>query len=220
MATLKLSGLIQGVSGKMGGVVFQDTPVGTTMRDLVIPANPKTAPQETLRSDFGTATKLYRTLTSTQLKTWVYYASLLPDVRRKSGKMGRKNAFNTFTGLSTKFLQITPGGTVPLTAPTVIFAGDTVAVTAATGTGSITFTASKANGESVKTELLLQRVADANRKPTADGYRSQQFAAFATGSLTARLEVAAGTYSPAYRFVNFRTGEEAGFKVLPTVTVP
>ena len=53
--------------------------------------------------------------------------------------------------------------------------------------------------------------------PTAKGYRSKGFVAFAPGSLTQNITVTPGFYVPAYRFVNTLTGQEIGMTVLPVV---
>ena len=108
---------------------------------------------------------------------------------------------------------------MPHDAPAADFTGDSVTVTATSSAGRITYTANKANAESVKTELLLQPLRSAGRLPVEDGYRSKQFVAFATGSLSVTIEVPAGSYAPAYRFVNPRTGQEIALVALPVVRV-
>ena len=219
MATVRLAGFAEGISGKMGNLRFFETEEGTVMKQQTPVTNPKTTAQQTVRSDFSTVSKLYKTLTTAQKATWKTYAGTLSQVSKRSGKAYMPKGFNLFTGLSTKYLLINPGGTVPLTAPTGPFDGDTVAVTTATATGKITFTANKANAESVKTELLLQRLVSAGREPQPGQYRTQQYIAFATGSLSASVTLTPGTYAPAYRFVSARTGQEAGIVTLPVVTV-
>ena len=71
----------------------------------------------------------------------------------------------------------------------------------------------------MKTELLLQKLRTGAVEPSKDNYRSKQFIAFASGSLTAQLEVSKGWYAPAYRFVNVATGEETNLLTLPIVQV-
>ena len=129
------------------------------------------------------------------------------------------SGINVFTALSTKFLQITPGGTLPVTPPATAFLGDSVTVTAAGKAGSVLFTANHGNAEVVKTELLLQKLPTRARVPTKTGYRSKAFVAFAAGSLTHSVTARKGWYAPAVRFVNAHTGEEMGLVSLPMVQV-
>ena len=219
MATVRLAGFAEAISGKMGSLRFFETEEGTVMKQQTPVTNPQTPAQQTVRSDFSTVSKLYKTLTPAQKATWKTYAGTLTQVSKRSGKSFMPKGFNLFTGLSTRYLLINPGGTVPLTAPTGSFAGDTVTVTTAAAAGKITFTANKGNAESVKTELLLQRLVSAGREPSPGQYRTQQYIAFAAGSLSASITLTPGTYAPAYRFVNSRTGQEEKIVTLPIVTV-
>lgn len=75
-----------------------------------------------------------------------------------------------FCGLTSKFLQINSGGVIPLSPLAVQFAGDTPKVTAVAGGSKITFTADKANGTDIKTELPLQELAGLNRRLYMDKY--------------------------------------------------
>ena len=67
--------------------------------------------------------------------------------------------------------------------------------------GAITFTASAANTTGVVTELLLQPLASANRRPARNAYKHARFATFTAADLEATLTVPAGYYAAAYRFV-------------------
>ena len=208
MATIRLAGFAEGISGKMGGVIFAETAEGTVMKNRITPANPRTPKQTNVRSDFKQATQLYDTLTVAQRMAWKQYAANLSAQSKRSGKTFTRKAFNVFTGLSAKYLQINPAGTAPLDPPTASFGGDTALITANATAGRITFTANQANAEGVKTELLLQPLASAGRTPIPGRYRTQSFVQFVTGTLSASVTVPAGYYAPAYRFVNFKTGQE------------
>ena len=219
VAVVELSIFAKALSGKAGNVQFQKTKNGTIMRDKPTTNDPKTPAQTAIRTDFALVTELWRTLTDPQKDLWRSKATQIIRKSKRSGQMRARSGFNYFTGLSLKFLQITPGGTVPHDAPATDFSGDSVTVTATSSAGRLTYTASKANAEGVKTELLLQPLRSAGRLPVADGYRSKQFMAFAAGSLSVTLEVPAGSYAPAIRFVNPRTGQETALVALPVVHV-
>ncbi|RYG26440.1 hypothetical protein EON82_03335 [bacterium] len=78
---------------------------------------------------------------------------------------------------------------------------------AATTAGKVTFTASAANSTNVTTELLLQPLKNANRKPSSRGYRIKAYNSFAAGTLTKDVTVPPGYYAAAYRFVSKTTGQ-------------
>ena len=121
-------------------------------------------------------------------------------------------------GLYTKFIQVNPTQTLVIP-PASPFTGDTITLTVAGGGGKITFTASAANSERVITELLLQPLANAYRKPQTGNYVSRGFFTFITGTLSRSLDVPPGAYAAAYRFVNAGTGQEVKRVTLGTVVV-
>jgi hypothetical protein len=150
---------------------------------------------------------------------WTAYAATLPQVAKRSGRKVKVTAINAFCGLADKFLQVTPGGTVPMVPPTAAFLGDSLTITAAAGMGQVTFTAGAANSAGTTTELLLQPLKGKNRVPTAKGYRTKAFKAFATGSLTQTVSVPTGFYAAAYRYVNAATGQATALVPVGVQTV-
>lgn len=219
MALFKMGAFADSLRGKSGNTVFKKTKSGIVVTDWVIPTNPDTLAQRTIRNDFTRATQTFATLTSSQVAAWKVYASKF-TMRTKAGKLRQKNAINVFASLATKYLQVNPTGTIPVNPPTSAFSGDNITVSASSGSaGTITFTASAANSLGVKTELLLQPLADDNRKPQPGAYRTEQFVAFAVGSLTANVSVPSGYYAAAYRFVKTSTGQATKLTPLPVTTV-
>ena len=208
-----------GISGRAGSADFANTKNGTLMKAKSRPNNPNTPAQQAVREDLSQVTRTYSTLTDDQLDEWRDYAKNNPRSSKRTRSKRPLSAINVFTALSTKFLQINPGGTPPVTPPAATFTGDTVTVTAEGKEGSVLFTASHANSEGVKTELLLQKLPSRARVPTKTGYRSKAFVAFATGTLTHSVTARKGWYAPAMRFVNRATGEEMGIVSLPLVQV-
>ncbi|MCW5937601.1 MAG: hypothetical protein KIT11_09885 [Fimbriimonadaceae bacterium] len=126
-----------------------------------------------------------------------------------TGKSNEQRAMQAFVALSTKFLQATPGGSVPLAPPTTPFTGDTVVVTATATTGKVTFTANQPNASNVTTEILLQPLASQIRNPQKGAYRTKKFFRFLPGSLSTDVDVPAGWYAAAVRFVKTTTGQAA-----------
>ena len=218
MALFKLGAFAESLSGKSGNTVFVRTKSGTVVRDFVIPTNPDTAAQQGIRSYFSRATSTFRNMTSSQVKSWDVYASQF-TTRTRAGKLRKREGINVFTALTTKFLQVTPSGTIPMTPPTTAFVGDTITVTATGESGAVEFTASAANASGVKTELLLQPLPSANRKPDPNGYKSAYFVAFASGGLSLQIDAGPGYWAAAYRFVKTATGQATDLIQLPVMTV-
>lgn len=220
MAKMQLNAFANAMSGKLGNAVFAETPSGTEVRTYTIPDNPDTPAQRKVRNDFTKYTAGWSALTSTQKAQWNTYAGNIKRRDKTTGKLVTPQARNIYGGLTTKFYQINATGTAPTTPPTSTFAGDSITLVAGMVSGKFTFTASAANASGVKTELLLQKLASDDRTPTKDGYRTNQYVAFATGSLSVLLsDLAPGFYAPAYRFVKTATGQEVGLIELPVVQV-
>lgn len=214
MAKAELSVLLQGLSGKAGNVVFSKGKDGTHVRPHVKGENPNTPAQQFIRENFTTASGVYRTFDSSQLQAWKNYALYQTNSDPLDGSKYKPTAFNAFMKLACKFLQVTPGGTIPTTPPATGFNGDTVDLTVTGGTGELTFTASQANATGVTTEILLQPIANANRKPQAKAYRHKQFHTFTAGNLTLDVTVPVGYYAAGYRFVKTATGQASTLQTL------
>jgi len=218
MALFKMGAFADTLRGKSGNSVFSKTKSGIVVRDHVIPTNPKTAAQQGIRNGFRTGSQTWSTLSAARVAAWNTYAAKF-TTRSKGGKLRKKRGIDVFTGLATKFLQVSPSGSVPLDPPTSAFLGDVITVTATTSAGFVTFTGSAPNTTGVTTEVLLQPLANANRKAQPGAYRTKGFHVFTGGSLTKQIAVPAGFYAAAYRFVRIATGQESNLYFLPTQTV-
>lgn len=219
MAKVSFSANIEDIRGKVGNSVFTAGRSGAVLRTRAQVKNPNTAAQSGVRANLSKASATFKGLTSAQVTQWANYAATIVRHNPVNGTAYNPAPNAIFVALASKFLQITPGGTIPVTPPASAFAGDSIAVTAAGASGSVTFTASAGSGTNIKTELLLQRLPSANRTPGAKGYRSKRFVAFAGTGLTSNVPVVPGIYVPAYRFVNTATGQDTGLIMLPPVTV-
>jgi hypothetical protein len=220
MAKVAYGANVSNIRGKIGTDVFTKAHSGPTLRILIRGKNPKTTPQSIVRLNLARAAAAFRNMTPAQVASWSFFAQTITKHNPVNGVAYSPTAVNEFVALATKFLQVNPGGVIPLTPPATSFAGDTITVTALGGAGQVAFTASGANSPNVKTELLLQPLRSRNRVPAAKGYRSKGFVAFVAGALTQNVPVTpAGFYVPAFRFVNTLTGQATTLIVLAVVQV-
>ena len=68
-------------------------------------------------------------------------------------------------------------------------------------------------------ELLVRALLSPRRKPVMEKYRTQAFVSFVEVGETAAVEVPAGWWGVAYRFVNYATGQATQIVQLPRVQV-
>lgn len=219
MANIAYSAMLQEARGKMGTVVFTAAKNGPTARVKASVKNPKTASQRTVRAYLTRAAKTFKGFTTAQYNAWNAFGATQVRSNPITGETYTLSGISAFVELTTKFLQVSPNGTIPLAPPTSDFTGDTVTVTATAGVGQVTFTGSSPNGSGITTELLLQRLPSRNRKPNPEGYVSAGFRAFAPGSLEFVATVPAGFYAAGYRFVRTATGQATDIVALPVQTV-
>ena len=219
MATIETNILAGVLHGKAGSAAFSRRNGGIVLRPRTLPRNPRTHAQTAVRNHIAKAVIAYRALTPVQAAAWKAYAQTQFRIDARDGTARNPTAYAAFVGLAAKFLQINPSGAIPVNPPAFGFVGDLITVTAAGGTGQITFTPSAFNSVNVKTEVLLQPLRFGHQSPNPRGYRTQSFAAFTLGTPTVTLSVAPGWYAPAYRFVHVLTGQETQMKLLGVVQV-
>lgn len=217
MALFKLGAFAEYLTGKAGNTVFARTKSGTVARDFVIPTNPNTDAQQFVRNNLTDSSTTWRTMSAIRVKAWNQYAK---NIKRRSrgGQLRSMNGINAFTALTTKFLQVNPNGVIPMDPPVAPFKGDPISLSATAGVGEIEFTSDGDNSNNVKTEILLQPLASANRKPQKGAYISHGFFSMDAGDPVS-VPVPTGHYAAAYRFVNTQTGQDTGMRFLPVLTV-
>lgn len=204
----KLSMAFEDLRGKDGNVVIRGSRTSLVLTPLRTPNNPDSASQRAVRTYFRTAAKTYATLTSSQVSAWKDYANTINRTDPVSGQSYHPLPINVFIELTTKFLQLTPSGSIPLTPPTSSFIGDTITLSVSNpSTGVLRFTASAGNTVGVTTEILLQKLANGNRTPSSNKYRHSAFKFFTSLSLTQDVTVPAGFYASGYRFIKNATGQ-------------
>lgn len=219
MAKISMGVLVGQIRGKAGGGVFTKAKNGATLRIRITPSNPNTAAQSAVRSYLTSASRAYKALSSGNLADWREYALSLNVVDPVTGSSYHPSAISVFTGLASKFLQVTPDGVIPTSPPATPFSGDTITVDAAGGADSITFTGSDDNGADIVTEYLLQRLASPARVPRPNGYKSYGFSDDPDTTPFIVSGLSEGSYACAYRFVKTTTGQESGLIIIGIVTV-
>lgn len=82
MALIKLTAIVDNISGKLNGTVFSKNKGGHYMRSKSKPSNPKTAFQNAVRARFGAIAQLWGSLTEAQRDAWRAIASEFPYTNR------------------------------------------------------------------------------------------------------------------------------------------
>lgn len=221
MAKIAFSAMVDAASGKMGTVVWTEARNGHTSRVWRRVRNPRTPDQTFVRSNLARASRAFAAMTPAQAQAWNNYGQTITHVNPINGKTYHPAGIDIFVALTTKFLQNNPAGTIPLSPPAAPFLGDSITLIADSETpGELLFTASGPNAAGVTTELLIQKLAGRNRVPNPNGYNSAAFNVFTTGAgLLKTVEVDAGHYAVAYRFVEIATGQATNPVALGITTV-
>ena len=141
-----------------------------------------------------------------QVRAWRAFAKQIHRVNPVDGTEYSPIAYNAFIMLATRFLQANPMGEIPVWPPEEEFAGDEVVlkVNKASPT-AVQFLASGPNSPDVVTEILVQKLPNIRRSPTKF-YKATAIRQFLTGQLNFNLELPAGVYVFAYRFIQATTG--------------
>lgn len=220
MAVIKLSPFTTAISGSMKNLTFSSTKDVTIMKSRETGANPNTAAQSTARNYFGRSSKGYALLTPTELLSWKAYAEKQVYVGKTSKEPYVPNAFQAYKKLTNVWYAANGGvGTPPSSAPTTAFAGDVITLSAAASGSVVTISASAASAPNVVVEVWLQPLRNANRKPSAKGFRVRGYLTFTGTGLSKTISVTPGSWAAQYRFVNKATGQAGPMASLPVTGV-
>jgi hypothetical protein len=214
MAKLKRTVIVGGASGSSGPVTFKLVKGQTFITERTSPANPNTPGQQAARGRFTASARTYKGFPPETVEKWDNYAQSELERDPVTGGQRFRDGINAYIALATKFLQATPGGTPPTTPPQTPFVAPNLTLTASGGSGKVTFTSSGPTPPNARAELLLQRLANGNRKPQPGAYRSSAIVQFAPGSLSFDVPVPPGFYAAAYRFVNIQTGQTSQLQAI------
>lgn len=218
MAKARLSGAFLDVRGRVGSEVLVLTSGGLAMRGrpkYKYPAKPAVQQgSERLR----VANAAWNELTAEGARAWRAYAATLVRSSSSPGASSTPLAKNVFVGLACKFLQVSPGGTIPMTPPTTPFLGDRLEMEVVVVAGGLEIQASEPNSGGTTTEIMVQKLANPRRLP-GPFYKSALFHEFTSSGESAFTALAAGSYALAYRFVEVATGQSVDPLLLGVVDV-
>ncbi|HZH97545.1 MAG TPA: hypothetical protein VEX38_01125 [Fimbriimonadaceae bacterium] len=216
MARAALSSTLSQARGRVGNDLIVKTRGGWAVRPRPkykqFPHPEAAAARARLRQ----AVDAWYSLDLPQVEAWRAYARTVRKTDSLTGEHYSPIAYNVFVGLTTRFLQATPGGEIPLWPPTTDFPGDDVVLEVEAIAGGVRFTASGPNTPGVTTELMVQKLPNIRRSPTKF-YKSAAFHAFIPESPQAELELDPGVYCFAYRFVHVQDGQSTGAQVMGAV---
>ena len=82
MALIKLTAIVDNISGKLNGTVFAKNKGGNYMRSKSKPSNPKTAAQMAVRAQFGAISSAWKGLSESARSAWRESASNFPYINR------------------------------------------------------------------------------------------------------------------------------------------
>lgn len=173
------------------------------MRELVIPANPQTAPQMNVRGAFGGSSKGFKNGTAMFAQEWDEYGA---TQRSKTGKP--LTGIGSYNRLAIVYRLVNPGGTPPASPPTADYLGDGFAITAAAQPNGILFHGGGSTAADSVIEIRLAKLPAGNSKPRFNQYKTFAYATLDAGDGNEYLaNVPPGRYACAYRFVNKATGQ-------------
>jgi len=207
MAKATLSAIFQQAKGVLGNEV-----VTLSRSGIVIRSKPKYR-QGARPETAGARARLIQTkdawysLSLEQIEAWRDYASTITKHAELTGKTYSPIAYNVFTALTTRFLQVNPTGTIPLWPPKVDFVSDGVTLEIEPlEEGGVRFIASGPNQPDSTTELMVQKLPSFRRTPT-QFYKSAAFHRFTEDDLIADMPLEPGAYAFCYRFIHAPSGQ-------------
>jgi hypothetical protein len=196
------------IRGKLGGQVFTAGRSGATLRTRVKGKNPRSVTQSSRRANLAVAARAAKALSSANVTNWKTYVAGITKHNAVSGAAYHPSWFNAYVGLYADLLLATPGAAAPTTSPSTAYTGDTITITAAGTSGTITYTGSAQQTAGSKTMFLAQKLAAPNRTPGAKKYTILGTSAVPTTPFqVAFSSLPAGTYAVGYKFVNTTTGQ-------------
>ena len=218
MAKARLGSYLESLHGTLGETTITKGKHGTIIRERARYRPHSSDLQNVCRARMKVVNAAWETLTPSGAKAWQIYADTLTRFDAATDTHFTPTGYNVFVSLSLKFVQASPGVSVPKLPPATAFRGDTITVSVSGGAGGLTFTASGSNRAGVTTELLLQKLVNPRRKPTPT-YIHAAFVGFTSLQPTRTVSVSAGWFVSAYCFVDAGTGQKTEAVLLNAVEV-
>ncbi|MCW5936809.1 MAG: hypothetical protein KIT11_05835 [Fimbriimonadaceae bacterium] len=216
MARARPGVLFDSVRGRLDQVVVVQTRTGLGVRRRPVFRKVLTPAQQAGRDRLRVAAALWHELEPAEVDAWRDYAAQVR--RRQSTTLVEYSpiAYNAFTMLTTKWLQLNGGGDPPRTPPMDDFIFEQPKLTVEAVEGGVRFTADSPTGPGEVAELMLQPLANVNRRP-GNQYVAAAFTPFPPGQPTYDLPLPPGAYAFASRYARVATGEQAGLGVVGKV---
>lgn len=206
MPKILLNPAFEGAVGQFNGYVVGDGRSGLVLRRKPSYRRPSSPAQKEVAERMRLASAVWSAMSPEQAQAWRDYGEAIVRRRSLDGRPYHMTGQTSFIALATKFLQVDPGGDVPLAPPTGEFLGDELLVAASVSQpSSIGFTATGPNTPGTLTELLVQRLASRLRKP-GKRYTTAAFVSYQAGGQTFAVPTEPGPYACAFRFVEKATG--------------
>jgi hypothetical protein len=208
------------IRGSVGGNVFSHARNGGTLRKRVKPRNPRSTAQLNVRALMTAGARAAQALSSTNKALWVTYANSLTFHNPVTGAAYTPTWMQAYMQTYVVLFLFNAAATTPTTAPTTPYSGDTITLSAAGGSGSITVTGSAASTTGQTVFIYLTKLKSANRAiPAAPGKLTSKIAIPSTPFQIVMSSLAPGTYAVKYRFVKTATGQAGPLNSLGTFLV-
>lgn len=125
MALIKLTAIVDAISGKLNGTVFSRNKGGAYVRSRGVAVNPQTTAQSAVRSIFGSLSQAWRDLTDVQRNAWKSitadypYQNSLGDAKILTGKalFQKLNGNRASLGLPLLPVPAPPGDVIAVSGP-------------------------------------------------------------------------------------------------------
>ena len=218
MAKATLDSFIDSIHGRIGDTQVSQRKTGTVISERPRYRRTSSDLQKSAQTRMKIVNGAWETFSVSEVKKWNLYAKTQKRRDAITGKLYLSTGYNLFVAYSVKHLQISPEAQLPRTPPTSPFVPRFLTLTSTGGVGVLTVTANFANSIGSLTEILLQKLPNPRRQPTAN-YVSKAFVPFTGSSPSFTLALTPGCYAVATRFVDPNTGQMTPMAVLEAVEV-
>ena len=219
MGRIRASMAFDDLRGSAGGVTVTRGRTGLVTQSAPKYRRPISPAQAASMARMETAGLAWNELPERCVEEWRRYAKGIVRHGDVSGAAYHPLAFNLFSGLYCKTLQIDPEAAPPMWPPQGPFLRDRIGIEVQGSAEGLLYVASGPNRPGVLTELLYQKLPSRHRVPKPK-YKSAGFRAFTEAERTFVLPLEPGYYACAYAFVEASTGLASTVWPIGTVHVP
>lgn len=218
MAKASVSAMLDQMAGRTEGHILVRGRTGLIVRKPPQFKKVLTPSQHETTVRLRAAASLWMELTYAEVQKWRDYSSSVTKVNSINGQEYHPTAYNAFTMLTTKFLQINPALDPPRTPPTRNTNFTTPLLSITPIEDGLRIISASALPENEYVEILTQKLPSPHRQP-GNQYVTTAFISFLAPPLEFDLPLEPGWYALAYRSVCSTTGEQTPTGVLGVFTV-